>query len=225
MEATSSQSPNARYFGESSPTELRDLERNAKRATTKQMARAATYLQCAFHGQHYAWFGGWALKLRGSRRDTRDIDLLVRADGIRQTIMSFYEITGSIQERMFVDVGENGQVVGADIVLSNGNLNTPILGEPDSIEMIQPQVRIMHGDRVPVIDLAWQVEGKLWTWTSRTKDSDFQDLVFLFHTYGDRVKEWSEHLKKDQRINFYEVYKVEAKDKAAQKKMKEVLSL
>lgn len=84
MEATSSQSFGARYFGESSPTELRDLERNAKRATAKQMARAATYLQCAFHGQHYAWFGGWALKLRGSRRDTRDIDLLVRADGIRQ---------------------------------------------------------------------------------------------------------------------------------------------
>lgn len=160
--------------------------------------------------------------------------------------MSFYEITGSIQERMFVDVGENGQVVGADIVLCGthvcpkkgfyyllildytnalGNLNTPILGEPDSIEMIQPQVRMMHGDRVPVIDLAWQVEGKLWTWTSRTKDSDFQDLVFLFHTYGDRVKEWSEHLKKDQRINFYEVYKVEAKDKGSQKKMKEVLSL
>lgn len=27
-------------------------------------------------------------------------------------------MTGSIQERMFVDIGENGQLVGADIVLS-----------------------------------------------------------------------------------------------------------
>lgn len=32
--------------------------------------------------------------------------------------MAFYETSGGIQERMFVDIGEEGQVVGVDIVLS-----------------------------------------------------------------------------------------------------------
>jgi hypothetical protein len=48
------------------------------------MAEAAARLQTAFHGQNYAWFGGWALRLRGSRRVTRDLDLLVLADDIGQ---------------------------------------------------------------------------------------------------------------------------------------------
>lgn len=75
----------ARYFGQATPTELRDLERNAVRATNKQMSKAAAMLQAAFDGKtRYAWFGGWALKLRGSERETRDLDLLVLATDVRQ---------------------------------------------------------------------------------------------------------------------------------------------
>lgn len=73
----------ARYFGETSPNELRELERNANRANPQQLAKAATYLEFAFSGQFYAWFGGWALRLRGSRRETKDLDLLVLASDVR----------------------------------------------------------------------------------------------------------------------------------------------
>ncbi|SCV25452.1 uncharacterized protein FFB14_00345 [Fusarium fujikuroi] len=208
----------ARYFGQASPTELRDLERNAK----------------AFDGQtYYAWFGGWALKLRGSSRETKDLDLLVLATDVRQVrailapytwaIISYYEIMGSIQERMFVDIGENGQLVGVDVVLS-GQLSTPILGEEDSLELITPQFQTPQGNEVPVIFLTWQVEGKLKTWISRKKRSDYLDLVFLFREYGNEIRNWSEHLSKDWRREFYEVYKIES-DKKARKEMKSYLQL
>ncbi|KAF5659100.1 hypothetical protein FCIRC_12621 [Fusarium circinatum] len=154
----------ARYFGKDSPTELRDLGLNAVSANDEQMAKAAAMLQAAFDGQaHYAWFGGWALKLRGSSRETKDLDILVLATDVRQVrtilspynwaILSYYEIMGSIQEKMFVDIGENGQVVGVDIVLS-GQLGTPDLGDEDSLEYIAPHFETPQGLRVPVIPLA-----------------------------------------------------------------------
>ena len=90
--SSSSQSQGARYFGETSPQDLKELERNAVTAKRSHMATAASYLEEAFEGQYYAWFGGWALNLRGSRRETRDIDLLVLANDVgkvRATLASY----------------------------------------------------------------------------------------------------------------------------------------
>ena len=72
----------AKYFGKTSPTELRDLERNAARARSDQLAKAASYLEQAFSGMKTAWFGGWALRLRGSRRETHDLDFLVLVSSV-----------------------------------------------------------------------------------------------------------------------------------------------
>ncbi|KAI0205496.1 hypothetical protein F4808DRAFT_236120 [Astrocystis sublimbata] len=227
--------PAARYFGQTSPQELKDLEKNAVKATDKQMAKAASYLQIAFAGQYYAWFGGWALKLRGSRRDTKDLDLLVVAEDVCQVratlapyswaILNYWEISGSIQERMFVDVGEEEeQVVGVDIVLS-GALDTPDLREPGSFALIKPSFRTPQGDSVSVIELDWQVECKLKTWMSRKKESDFQDLQFLFENYEEVIREWSEHLNMDWRVEFYEVYKAAMDDPVARERMRKTLSL
>lgn len=69
----------AKYFGESSPHDLRDLERNAAKATQCQLAKAASFLEQAFTGVKTAWFGGWALNLRGSLRETHDLSLLILA--------------------------------------------------------------------------------------------------------------------------------------------------
>ncbi|KAJ0142516.1 Squalene monooxygenase [Fusarium oxysporum f. sp. albedinis] len=52
------------------------------------------------------------------------------------------------------------------------------------------------------IPLTWQVEGKLGTWISRKKRSDFQDLAFLFRKYGKEIRQWSEHLSEDWRREF-----------------------
>lgn len=71
------QSRGAKYFGKTSPKELKDLEINAARARPDQLAKAASYLEQAFSGMETAWFGGWALRLRGSRRETHDLDFLV----------------------------------------------------------------------------------------------------------------------------------------------------
>ncbi|EXL67267.1 hypothetical protein FOPG_16606 [Fusarium oxysporum f. sp. conglutinans race 2 54008] len=139
-------------------------------------------------------------------------------------ILSYYEMTGSIQERMFVDIDENGQLVGADIVLS-GQLNTPVLGQEDSFELIRPRFRTPQGEEVPVIFLTWQVEGKLGTWMSRKKNSDFEDLEFLFRTYGSTIREWSAYLSEEGRREFYEVYKASVSDKKIRKDMKGTLGL
>ncbi|KAM5347241.1 hypothetical protein ACJ41O_010246 [Fusarium nematophilum] len=140
-----------------------------------------------------------------------------------RAILSYYELMGSIQERMFVDIGESGQVVGVDIVLS-GQLNTPVLGEDETFEMIQPSFRTPQGNQVPVIHLTWQVEGKLSAWISRRKDSDFTDLRFLFRTFRKNIRDWSGYLNLQWRQEFYEVFKLEA-NKEERKEMKRTLCL
>ncbi|KAI0977591.1 hypothetical protein F4678DRAFT_455742 [Xylaria arbuscula] len=225
----------ARYFGQTSPRDLKELQHNASKAKPEQLAKAAGYLQKAFTGQYYAWFGGWALNLRGSRRETTDLDLLVLAADVGQVrttlapyswaILSYWEITGSIQERMFVDISEGGQLVAVDVVLS-GKLDTPNLTEPDSFELIHPSFQTPQGSKVPVIELTWQVEGKLGAWISRRKDSDLKDLIFLFMTYGETIRQWSEHLKMESRVDFYEVYKITMdSDVEACKEMRETLCI
>ncbi|KLP08711.1 uncharacterized protein FFB20_14029 [Fusarium fujikuroi] len=183
----------ARYFGQASPTELRDLERNAVNANDEQMATAAAMLQKAFDVL---------------ATDVRQVRAILAP--YTWAIISYYEIMGSIQERMFVDIGENGQLVGVDVVLS-GQLGTPILGEEDSLELITPQFQTPQGNEVPVIFLTWQVEGKLKTWISRKKRSDYLDLVFLFREYGNEIRNWSEHLSKDWRREFYETLAIWAR--------------
>ncbi|KAF4448250.1 hypothetical protein FALBO_16824 [Fusarium albosuccineum] len=187
------------------------------------MQQAASYLQQAFGGQHHAWFGGWALKLRGPNRDTRDLNLLVQArdvDELRATlspyswaITSDYEMADSDRERIFVDVGEEGQLVDQP--------DTPLVGQEDSYESIQtPEV-----EQVPVVPLKRQVEKKLGKWILRKKQSDFQDLEFLFRANGQAIKEWAEHLNLEWRIEFYEAYKTAYGDRKARNAMKSTLKL
>lgn len=156
--------------------------------------------------------------------------------------MPFYEINGSTQERIFVDIGESGQVVAVDIVLSGatrhdhllrrnpnrchaGELNTPLLGTEDSSEVIRPAFQTPQGSQVSVIALTWQVEGKLAAWISRRKRSDFRDLVFLCRTYGTIIQEWSEHLDLEHRGLFYDIFKASVSDEKRRREMKMVLSL
>ncbi|KAF5976565.1 hypothetical protein FCOIX_7017 [Fusarium coicis] len=121
---------------------------------------------------------------------------------------------------MFVDIGESGQLVGVDVVLSGKRKQR----EEDSLELITPQFQTPQGNQVPVIFLTWQVEGKLKTWISRKKRSDYLDLAFLSREYGNEIRNWSQHLSKDWRREFYEVYKIE-NDKKARKAMKSYLQL
>lgn len=84
------QSSGAKYFGKTSPKELRDLENNAARARPNQLAKAASYLEQAFSGMETAWFGGWAFKLRGSRRETHDLLVLVPSVVEVRTVLAQY---------------------------------------------------------------------------------------------------------------------------------------
>jgi hypothetical protein len=85
----------AKYFGETSPRDLKNLEINAARAKPNQQAKAASYLEQAFSGMKTAWFGGWALRLRGSHRETHDLDFLVLVPSVVE-IRNFWPNTVGI---------------------------------------------------------------------------------------------------------------------------------
>lgn len=106
-----------------------------------------------------------------------------------------------------------------------GKLDTPPLDEDGSFELIQPAFVTPQGDHVPVIELAWQVQGKLIAWYSRRKTSDFADIVFLCESYAAEIQQWSEHLDEAQRQLFYDVYKIEEPNEKKQRFMKGLLSL
>lgn len=74
----------ARNFGKISFTKLHELERNTARARPDQLAKAASYFEEAFSDMKTAWFSGWALQLRGSRRETHDLDFLVLVPSLRE---------------------------------------------------------------------------------------------------------------------------------------------
>ncbi|EGD95940.1 hypothetical protein TESG_03401 [Trichophyton tonsurans CBS 112818] len=224
----------AKYFGESSPHDLRDLERNAAKAKQCQLAKAASYLEQAFAGMKTAWFGGWALNLRGSLRETHDLSLLILAKDTSEiraileqynwALLSFHLVSGTVQERLFVDIGEEGQIVGANITLS-GTLETPKLDEVESYESITPAFPTPQGSRVKVIHITWQVETKLSAWFSNRKLSDLLDLQFLLDTYKNEISRWSQFLDKDMRETFYAVYVAAVEDEEKCKVAKETLSL
>ncbi|EZF35987.1 hypothetical protein TMEN_5659 [Trichophyton mentagrophytes] len=224
----------AKYFGESSPHDLRDLERNAAKAKQCQLAKAASYLEQAFAGMKTAWFGGWALNLRGSLRETHDLSLLILAKDTSEiraileqynwALLSFHLVSGTVQERLFVDIGEEGQIVGANITLS-GTLGTPKLDEVESYESITPAFPTPQGSRVKVIHITWQVETKLSAWFSNRKLSDLLDLQFLLDTYKNEISRWSQFLDKDMRETFYAVYVAAVEDEEKCKVAKETLSL
>lgn len=69
------------------------------------------------------------------------------------------------------------------------------------------------------------MEGKLWAWISRRKDSDFQDLIFLAQIYGSTIREWSNNLRKDWREEFYRIFGVFANDPIARRNMQKALCL
>ncbi|KAH6628868.1 hypothetical protein F5144DRAFT_580340 [Chaetomium tenue] len=228
----------AKYFGQTSPRDLAELERNAATASPQHLGRAALLLEQALHGaMPYAWFGGWAMKLRGVRRDTRDIDLLVQVGSTQEVravlqsqpwaILSYHHV-GGIQERMFVNVAEapeGGQVVGVDIVLAGSLYTPPDLTEEGSVERIAPAIETPQGNAVSVIHLNWQVECKLSTWMGRKKTSDYRDLQHLFLKYGDHIKTVSQYLDLESRKEFYEIYKAHRTDEGMRAYMKDVLQL
>ncbi|OJD18977.1 hypothetical protein AJ78_01005 [Emergomyces pasteurianus Ep9510] len=208
-------SSKAKYFGKTSPTDLRDLQRNAASATPDPLAKAASYLEQAFSGMKTAWIGGWALNLRGSRRETHDLDFLVLVSSVVE-VSCFGQIQLgdiSISQTSWRDPGED--VRSTHLTLRMRNL----------YESITPSFQTPQGDRVNVIHTTWQVETKLTTWFGRRKESDFQDLEFLLLNYGSEIVKWSQFLDKSMGETFYSIYDVVTEDKERCKDVKKTLSL
>ncbi|KAI7783436.1 hypothetical protein LA080_011782 [Diaporthe eres] len=71
---------------------------------------------------------------------------------------------------------------------------------------VTPAFSTPQGRKVPVPELAWQVETKLGAYQSRRKTFDFRDLVFLFEKYGQYIREWSIRLDEKLRMGFFIIF-------------------
>lgn len=68
-----------KYYGQTSTPSREDLKRNAANATPEHLGKAACLLEQALQGKmEFAWCGGWAMRLRGVERDTKEIRFLVQ---------------------------------------------------------------------------------------------------------------------------------------------------
>ena len=72
------------YFCKEDFSELGRLEKKASKVPTENLAKASDMLQQALSGWHYAFFGGWSVRLRGGSRRPRDIDIVVGAESTNE---------------------------------------------------------------------------------------------------------------------------------------------
>lgn len=108
-----------------------------------------------------------------------------------------------------------------------GKLNTPPLDLVNgAIGNISTAFATPQDKKVPVLELACQVETNLGTYQSRRKTSDFSNLVLLFEKYWQHIREWSMHLDEKLRMEFFIIVQVERKSKASGiTEMRKILSL
>ncbi|POR36091.1 Uncharacterized protein TPAR_03702 [Tolypocladium paradoxum] len=203
----------AKFFGKDNPFELRMLQNQSLSANSTQLGQAAQYLEFIFGNKH-AWCGGWALRLRGSKRNTEDLDIVVQAPStadIWDTLVPYDRVTlfhhrhvmegGGGHFKIFVNA-DDGQLVCVDVLVA-GRLTTPELDAEGVVDEIQPVLGVAATGVKRVMSLRWQVRQKLAAGASRRKMSDYTDLQWLCDQYIDEMKVWIKEEDEAQRKKFY----------------------
>ncbi|KND92794.1 hypothetical protein TOPH_02801 [Tolypocladium ophioglossoides CBS 100239] len=206
--------PGAKFFGKDNPFELQILQNKSLSASTAQLGQAAQYLEVIFGNKH-AWCGGWALKLRGSKRNTEDLDIIVQAPStadIWDTLVPYNRVTLFYHRHVFEEGGshfkifvnaDDGQLVCVDVLVAGG-LTTPKLDAEGVVDEIEPVIPIAGTGVKRVVSLRWQVRQKLAAGATRRKLSDYADLQWLCDQYANEIKVWIKEEDEAQRRKFYE---------------------
>ncbi|KAK6849218.1 hypothetical protein PG995_013051 [Apiospora arundinis] len=186
-------------------------------------------------GVSYAVMGGLAMILRGSRRETHDVDIVAACDmlTLRQACIGQSRIKvpigpGSGVMRVFVEVGpthgENvtHQWVQVDIIL-RGSLGAPadLTGTTDIINL-PTQAGLK---RYIVIDILHHFQSKLGALFGRNSTTDFLDLVFMCNTYFQQIAGFRNQLSFPQREHFIRHYAAGIRDPSQLNRVKKIKQL
>ncbi|KAF2828479.1 hypothetical protein CC86DRAFT_241231, partial [Ophiobolus disseminans] len=181
--------------------QLQALMNAANFASSSQLVAAAELMSQVFQANSipYAFMGGFALKLRGSTRDTHDVDVAVGC-----TMQRLIEVLSGQSRvrrpagptsgvmRVFVLVG--GQMnpgipelwVAVDIILRG----TCSLGAPDHLQNSSEVVAFNTNTgqkQLPVINILNAMASKLNAYYSRQAPNDYDDILFLIGTYPQQI--------------------------------------
>jgi len=160
------------------------------RQSTLTSAAVALSTVLTSHRISHAFFGGWAVIAKGADRESKDLDVLVKAE--KDDIITL--LTKDIQ-------GLKGEDVGSWMVIPQSRNDYVAFfwkASPSSTEMvlvelfIGPKTKIpptasikddsVHS--VPIIDTPYLFRGKLSACAFRSKPNDCTDVVFLATSYS-----------------------------------------
>ncbi|RMJ09166.1 hypothetical protein CDV36_011223 [Fusarium kuroshium] len=204
----------------------------ASREPSRQnLALGARYLNdlFAFYQVPFAFLGGWAVYLRGGQRRTQDVDIAVattmenlKAILMTQARVCFPQTHGAACAQIFIHTGGQWDqdfpnsrclAISADVIIT-GNLGTPP-DLPNGSEMIRLSPSIPRGSNpeMPVIDIFYQMTGKLQAYSDRQSTNDYIDLQFLVMNYINEVSAISPYLDHDQLVHWFNDYEANNTDR------------
>ncbi|KAH7395256.1 hypothetical protein DE146DRAFT_659654 [Phaeosphaeria sp. MPI-PUGE-AT-0046c] len=186
--------------GTYTPEQMCTLTIAANRAVTSQLLAAAELMAQVFQANDipYALMGGFALKLRGSTRDTYDVDVAVDCTMQRliEVLSTQHSVrrpagpTSGVMMRVFVLVGGQSNPgvpelwVAVDVIL-HGSLGAPEHPQ-DSSEVVTVSTEAGQ-KQFPVIDILHAMASKLNAYYSRQGPNDYTDITFLIRRFPEQV--------------------------------------
>ncbi|KAF2691387.1 hypothetical protein K458DRAFT_353109 [Lentithecium fluviatile CBS 122367] len=171
----------------------------ADHAANGQLIAAADFVSQVFRANNipFALMGGFALKLRGSNRDTHDVDVAVGCT--MQRLIEVLSAQSRVRRpagptsgvmKVFVRVG--GQLnpgvselwVAVDMIL-RGSLGAP--DNPQNSSEVLTFSTAAGPKQLPVIDILSAMGSKLNAYYARQGQSDYQDISFLITKYPEQI--------------------------------------
>ncbi|KAK2756973.1 hypothetical protein FQN54_004941 [Arachnomyces sp. PD_36] len=168
-------------------------------------------------GIPYAVMGGFAVKLMGGTRDTRDVDIAFQAPGKMGDLWRIVEAESRLVipntkllsniVKVFVLTGpghdncEQSIPVEVDLI-ENGYQNSPReLGSnrrPLTINSTSGQKQIY------AIDIFYLLQGKMAAFSTRASNNDMRDIQYLLRTFSNEIRGFSNRLNPEAVTAFLE---------------------
>ncbi|KAH7314338.1 hypothetical protein BKA65DRAFT_121040 [Rhexocercosporidium sp. MPI-PUGE-AT-0058] len=179
--------------------------------------------------------GGFSLNLRGSGRDTHDIDLAIGCD--MQRLISILKPQDRILRplgpvsgvmRIFVraggsiDVGLPNLLVVVDLVF-RGALGAP--GNPQTASEVITSPPALGSRPYTVLNIAAIMNSKLGAYFARSSDKDFADIQFLLTRYPQEIWSIRAQLNQNHRQAFVNAFASTNPPQARLKGAKQILGI
>ncbi|WEW60957.1 hypothetical protein PRK78_006445 [Emydomyces testavorans] len=177
------------------------LARESSRAELIQLVAAADHVACVLQGStiSFALMGGFSLWLRGSRRDTHDVDIAVGCNmlQLREVLSAQQRIlrpAGPVSGvmRIFVKVGGEHNpgipelYVMVDLILC-GSLGAPV--DVHTASELVTATTPLGPRQFPLLNIGSILNSKLGAFFGRREASDYLDIKFITQHFADKALE------------------------------------